>query len=285
MVTLSNIKRKLYYLSSPELRLLIRRIYFFPIDIYDRVSGRAEKLTPPKGKIFVGVGEFKKIGEDLLKQIITTCGMTPDARVLDVGCGIGRLAVPLTRFLSEKGSYEGFDIVRQGIMWCKNNITPRYSNFTFLHVDLRNDLYNHKTKNVAQNFKFPYGDCEFDQIILTSVFTHMVPDDLNNYLDQISRVMKPGGKCFATFFLLDNDTRSFTNNKNSVVTFPYSNGYFSLMNRNVKEANVAYDRSWLFDNILSKGLSVAAVYDGWWSGRDKEKSFGFQDTVILTKRG
>lgn len=285
MATFSKVKRKLYYLSSPALRLLIRRIYYFPIDVYDRISGRAEILIPPKGKIFVGAGEFKKTGEELLKQVIATCGMTADARVLDVGCGIGRVAVPLIRFLSDKGSYEGFDIVKQGIKWCKNNITPQYPNFTFLHVDLRNDLYNLKAENKAQSFQFPYGDCEFDQVILTSVFTHMMPDDLNNYLDQISRVMKPGGKCFATFFLLDNNTRSLTNNKHSVVSFPYSYGYYSLMDRRVKEANIAYDKSWLFDNILlSKGLAVEAVYDGWWSGRNKEKSLGFQDIVILAKR-
>jgi ubiquinone/menaquinone biosynthesis C-methylase UbiE len=41
----------------------------------------------------------------------------PDDRVLDVGCGIGRVALHFARFLGEHGRYDGFDAVRVGVDW------------------------------------------------------------------------------------------------------------------------------------------------------------------------
>ena len=46
--------------------------------------------------------------------------------VLDVGCGIGRMAIPLARYLNTDGKYEGFDIIPENIAWCQRAITPRY---------------------------------------------------------------------------------------------------------------------------------------------------------------
>lgn len=63
-------KRNLYYLLNPTLRRMVRRIYYFPIDFIDRIIGKRDKLTPPKGKVFVGSGDFKLQGERLLSQLI-----------------------------------------------------------------------------------------------------------------------------------------------------------------------------------------------------------------------
>lgn len=61
--------------------------------------------------------------------------------MLDVGSGIGRMARPLTKFLTS-GSYVGIDIVPRGIEWCQRHITSRYPNFTFQHADVYNKEYN-----------------------------------------------------------------------------------------------------------------------------------------------
>ena len=41
-------------------------------------------------------------------------GLKPEHRVLDIGCGVGRVALPLTRYLTS-GTYDGFDIVKRWI--------------------------------------------------------------------------------------------------------------------------------------------------------------------------
>lgn len=96
--------------------------------------GVRDVLTPPQSKIFVGDGDCKAVGEEFRQHFIDLCALKPDDAVLEVGCGIGRIAVPLTRYLSAKGSYEGFDPVPAGIAWCQQHITPRYPNFRFRQI-------------------------------------------------------------------------------------------------------------------------------------------------------
>ena len=72
-------------------------------------------------------------------------GLKPNHRVLDIGSGIGRMAIPLTEHLTS-GSYEGFDIVPTGINWCKENIEKRFPNFKFTLTSISNDLYTESGK-------------------------------------------------------------------------------------------------------------------------------------------
>lgn len=276
-------KRDIYYAMGPATRRLFRRLYFLPIDIFEKVTGKRDKLTPPKGKIFIGSGDFVKHGKRILSQFVEFGGLKPTHRVLDVGCGIGRLAVPLTNFLDrEKGSYEGFDIVKSGIDWCKKNIQSRFPNFNFTHIDLRNELYNLKTDTRSTEFVFPYNDNDFDFVFLTSVFTHMMPDDVNSYLGQISRVLKPGGTCFSTFFVINRESQELMA-KNDVIKFENKFDNYYLHNSKVKEANVAFDEKYLDKIINENGLKILKKHYGYWSGREKDSSVDFQDIYILEK--
>ncbi len=71
-------------------------------------------------------GEFRATGEEFLTYFIEIGGLRPSDRVLDVGCGVGRMAVPLTRYLSPEGRYEGFDVMANAVEWCQRHITPRF---------------------------------------------------------------------------------------------------------------------------------------------------------------
>ena len=278
-------KRNIYYSFGPKSRRLLRRIYYLPVDISEKLSGKRPPMTPPKGRIFIGSGDFIKQGENLLKQFVDYGGLKPEHRVLDIGCGIGRLAVPLTNFLDkEKASYEGFDIVKSGINWCKKNIQTKYPNFKFKHINLRNDLYNLSTNKTSTEFVYPYNNDEFDFAFLTSVFTHMMPDDVDWYLKQISRVLKPGGRCFATFFVINDESRDLMK-KNDVIKFDNKFENYYLHNAKVKEANVAFDENYLDSLIEEAGLKANSKHFGYWSGRKKDKCVDFQDVYILEKLG
>jgi ubiquinone/menaquinone biosynthesis C-methylase UbiE len=273
--------RYCYYRLSPELRLQVRRFVFLPYDLWMKVTGKREPLLPPRGMIFIGPGNFKRIGTLLKSRFIEYGGLKPEHRVLDIGCGIGRIAIPLTDYVNEKGSYEGFDIVKSGIDWCSRTITPRYPNFHFLHIDLKNSLYNSKTKREARDFTFPYPDRAFDFIICTSLFTHMMPDDTANYLKEIHRVLKQGGVCYASFFIL-NDTSKKLMEQNDEFNFRFDKGHYRLMSAHVQEANVAFEEDYLVNDMINPGgLKVKAMYYGYWSGREKTQALDFQDTIIF----
>ena len=126
--------------------------------------------------------------------------------VLDVGCGIGRAAIPLTRFLSEKGRYEGFDIVPAGIDWCKDKISKRYNNFNFQLSNVYNKVYHPSGWLQSDESTFPYADESFDFVFLISVFTHILPPGMENYFCGNQPRHEDGGRCFITYFLFDDET-------------------------------------------------------------------------------
>lgn len=280
---ISLMKRDVYYLVGPKLRRLIRRVYYLPVDLLDSITGKRDALTPPKGRVFIGSGDFIKQGNNILQQFIELGGLKKNARVLDVGCGIGRLAVPLTRYLDEDGSYEGFDVVKSGIDWCNKRISKQFSNFKFTHIDLKNDLYNLETEVQAKDFIFPYRENEFDFVFLTSVFTHMMPDDVEAYLKQIHRVLQKGGTCFATFFIMNEENKQLMQATDGI-KFNYSFGNYYQHNVHVKEANIAFEETYLDKLFSETGFTVENKCFGYWPGREKEKSTDFQDIVILKKK-
>jgi len=98
------------------------------------------------------------------------------------------MAAPLTRYLHEKGAYDGLDIVKQGVDWCNKHIHRRHPNFNFHHADIYNKQYNPNGKLRATDFRFPFPDDSYDFVFLTSVFTHILVDDVEHYTDEIRRV-------------------------------------------------------------------------------------------------
>jgi SAM-dependent methyltransferase len=233
--------------------------------------------------IFIGPGDFTAIGEEFLGYFKSLGGLQPHERVLDVGCGIGRMAIPLTRYLDPRGSYEGFDIVGEGISWCQKRITPRFSRFRFLHADVYNGLYNPKGRFRAKDYAFPYDDASFDFVFLTSVFTHMVPTDMESYLAQVARVLKPGGRCLVTFFLTSDETKDLmARGLSSLPMKDVADGSYSAIDNGTPEYDIAFPERQVREVYARRGLAIdGPIHYGNWCGRTKALSY--QDIVVARK--
>lgn len=275
-------KRFLYYLLPVPIRLFARRLYYLPVDAFDNLTGRRPEGVPPRGKIFIGPGDYVKLGKKFLGYFQELAGLKPEHAVLDVGCGIGRMALPLTGFLNEKGSYDGFDIVKSGIDWCDKNISSSYPNFRFRYSGLYNQLYNTSDKVDASNFVFPYAKSTFDFVFLTSVFTHMMPAEVEHYIGEISRVMKPGATCLMSFFIINCESEDLMIRKPTHMNFPINKGFYRLHSARVDTANVAYDEEWLLEKLEKSGLKMETIKYGQWCGRDSY--FDYQDLLICSKK-
>ncbi len=233
--------------------------------------------------IYTGTGDFIAAGKRFLSFFQRYAGLQPHHRVLDVGSGIGRMALPLTKYLAQQGSYEGFDIVSSGVQWCNKNINTQYPNFRFRWINLKNDLYSSKGGHAAK-FNFPYQNNDFDLVFLTSVFTHMLPDEVENYMKEISRVLKPGGNCLATFFVFDNNNDLAGKHK-PYFTFPVDKGYYRLLDPRVKSANVAYEYSWMENHLARNNqLTISSFIPGFWRGIEAGDHNDFQDIVVFQKQ-
>lgn len=262
----------------------IKKLNYFFVDNYELYFGLRDELTPPNRMIFVGGGDFKAIGEKWLQYFIKKGDLKTTDSILDVGCGIGRIAVPLTRYLSKEGSYEGIDIVLQGIKWCAKKITPKYPNFHFQIADVYNKKYNPNGKHKSSDYKFPFDGKTFDFVFLTSVFTHMLPLDMENYFSEISRVLKKDGKCIITFFLLNQESLSQMDNEEfKTLTFNNDYGKYRVENKDLPENAISYDESFVLNLYEKYGLKIIEpIHYGSWCGR-KNLLF-YQDIIVAIKQ-
>jgi SAM-dependent methyltransferase len=276
---------------------LLRKAYDYLCDNLDLLLGRRDNLTPPERMLFVGgnLQEFRVTGEGVVAFCLNPGGLKPTDKVLDVGCGIGRLARPLTRYLKDPGGYEGFDIVPEGIAWCTRNITRRYPHFHFQLADLYNKEYHPGGKYKASEYRFPYDSASFDYVMLLSVFTHMLPPDVTNYLSEIARVLKRGGRCFISYFLLNAQSLSLMEAIPTAERFKdtgrgyHTNFYFGhtgagyrTIDANVPERAVAYDEAFIRGLYERNGLGILGpIHYGSWPGRQGDA--GLQDVILAAK--
>src|SRR5262245_41480128 len=137
--------------------------------------------------------DFRSTGRDQLEFFVELAGLLPSDRVLDVACGVGRIALPLKSFLNNQGTYEGFDTQVSAIDVCKRRISNLDSLFNFTFANVKTDYQNPSGVNAA-SYSFKYKDGEFDFIYAGSIFTHLTKEEAANYLKEIKRVAKPSAR-------------------------------------------------------------------------------------------
>lgn len=240
--------------------------------------------NPPPDSADNGVGDYFAVGKEFAGYFKSWCELQPAHSILDVGCGSGRIALGLARELSTQGRYEGFDVRPAAIEWCQRQISPRYPNFQFQSVNVINHAYKPDGDMEAETFKFPYSDATFDLVVLTSVFTHMRPQDVRHYLAEIHRVLRPAGHCFITWFALSDETRLLTAEHRSTLGFHWQHGECWAADLQAVEIATGYEESWIRSTYSNAGFSLKQdIIRGWWPGRSRESHGNYQDFIIARR--
>jgi SAM-dependent methyltransferase len=250
------------------------------LDGADVILSRRRDLVPPRRLIFVGNGDFVETGDEFFRYFADLCDLKADQSVLEVGCGIGRMARPVTRYLIG-GSYDGIDIVPSGIFWCQRNVSCRYPNFKFHLADVYNKTYNPHGNFQAVEYRFPFPDAKFDFVFLTSVFTHMLPRDMERYLREVLRCLRPAGRCLITFFLLNKESRGLIRAGQSSINFKFPLPGCWVNHARMPENAVAYDEAQIQSLYSELGLGLQTTKFGAWCGRPEYLSY--QDILIARK--
>jgi len=252
------------------------------VDLVSRTV-RGQLHLPPWWLRDVGGADFEATGREFLNLFVQVGNLQRGERVLEIGCGCGRMALPLTGYLSPEGSYVGMDVTEKSISWCRQNIARRYPNFEFLHADLYNKRYNPNGRHLAKDYTFPLPDDLFDFIFLTSVFAHMLPEDAENYLREIARLLCADGRALITFFLLNDVQQALASQGQNDIDFRCGSGSYRTRNEAIPESAVAYDEAFLHQLLERCRLELCGpVRHGTWSGREDGTSY--QDILLVGRQ-
>ncbi len=104
-----------------------------------------------------------------------------DARsILDLGCGLGRHAL----FFAEKGfKVTAVDLSREAVQYVKEAMRLKHMDFRCTRADM---------------MRLPFANDAFDRVFSYHVISHQDTTGVQKVIDEITRVLKPGGKVFLT---------------------------------------------------------------------------------------
>jgi SAM-dependent methyltransferase len=125
------------------------------------------------------IDEFHRSGQMELDLLVQS-GLRPDHHLVDVGCGSGRLARPLSGYLT--GRYLGVDLVPDLVAHARS-IAGR--------PDWRFEVIDH--------IGIPEADGQADMVCFFSVLTHLLHEQSYWSLEEAKRVLKPGGRVVFSF--------------------------------------------------------------------------------------
>src|SRR5690606_2357473 len=205
--------------------------------------------------------------------------------VLEPGCGCGRNARWLAPYLSNGGSFDGFDVHRPSIEWAAEAITRVYPNVRFRHADVANSNYNPSGTLRDSEYVFPYDAGAFDVVFLPSVFTHLTRSGFEHYAREIARVLAPGGRVLSWHFLLDDTARELVRAGRSALPLAPGDDVSWVMEPENPCAAIAFDEAYVLESLERVGLRPEFVSHGTWSGRVPAGLVDAPDRVLAVEPG
>lgn len=213
-------------------------------------------------------------------------GARSSSDVVEIGCGLGRLAFALRRTLIG-GSYVGVDVREDKISFLNGTLGARAVNFSFAHIDMRNGFYNRLGE--ARACRLPCADASTDVVVAMAVFTHLLPDAIESYFDEASRILRRGGRLVLSCYLLDfYRPDAVRPAKYSAADFAFDHEITGVRaartsDRHCPEHMLAYELRYLEDIAMQRGLEVQQpVLPGAWSGSTDRWLTG-QDLLVFER--
>jgi len=111
----------------------------------------------------------------------------------------------------------------------------------------------------------------------------MYSEDMSHYLNEISRVLKVGGKSLLTFFIVNEKSLSLIKMRKSTqdLQFQIDNHSFTI-DVDLPERAIGFREDYIKEILKMNSLKlIEPIYYGSWSGREEFTSY--QDLIIVEK--
>ena len=253
-----------------------------PLDRLVRAANGKRDLPPIHLRRYVGpLRSFESSGAEFVAYLKLVARLAPHESLLDIGCGCGLIALGLQDYLSTSGAYVGLDIHKPSIRWCQRAIQNGRPQFRFDWIDVRNATFHPRGAARAENYVLPVSDAAVDVVLLKSVFTHMRPAEVENYLRETARALKPGGRCLLTAFLFEADPTIEARYGRTPLTFRFGDATWRYEYAASPDTAIAYSQSFMVRVLSQQGFMIQNVLPGLW--RDQQRGLSYQDLLLVEK--
>src|SRR3954470_2324871 len=158
-------------------------------DTEDTVRRRRAPYTPPRRMWPAGIENFAEEGREQVNLMIGLGKLSPEARMVELGCGVGLRARSLTDWLGPGGLYDGLDADEGAVEWCRTAYEHRMDFEFRTHSSLGDSL--------------PFDDATKDFVLIWGVLPDCSFELVVHLLRESRRVLLPDGRLFASGYLLD----------------------------------------------------------------------------------
>jgi SAM-dependent methyltransferase len=195
-----------------------------------------------------------------------------DSTIVDIGCGCGRYAHALRdyRYKAEtfSGRYVGIDVDQEALDWCTRHFDrERFEFHRSTHVSR---AYRAAGSQDRSPYALPVADGSVDFVFSTSLFTHLLEDEVANYLRESWRVLKPGGHMVMNFFSMDHPPPTYGGRH----SFRFQVGNAHVESDEIPEAAVAYREEFL----------VAAARQAGFEAPEARVALGDWQPILVARR-
>jgi 2-polyprenyl-3-methyl-5-hydroxy-6-metoxy-1,4-benzoquinol methylase len=225
--------------------------------------------------------------------LIKRANLSPASKILDYGCGWGRLAFAASCFLGSEGSYVGFDINEFAIAE-NRKCYAAFKNFRFHYIGLdirENYIYLSENYESASQTKEMPSDRKADEVTLPaefhgyfdvinthSVFTHMWKDAIVNVLKQQAQVINHTGVCVNTWLIVDQFARYILNCGLADRRLPYEVDGILTNSRENPLLCTVFKIEDVYEIYQRAGHRILDIEFGSWAGRKNDMTS--QDVVV-----
>jgi SAM-dependent methyltransferase len=202
---------------------------------------------------WVGGSDPEAVGDacvGILNRYIT---INEGSRLLDSGCGVGRVLVALLKRQPIVARITGLDIVPRLIAFCDEHIAAAFPNASFKLIQGSNDHYDQfiaadgAAAPCSQDSLLAEDAADYSGAYAFSVFTHVKLADFKSLLQMLGCLLEPDGALLFTCFLLTPYSRRAIGQLTAL--FPFGDtaceegGDFLIGNRNDRLGLIAFHPS------------------------------------------
>jgi SAM-dependent methyltransferase len=244
---------------NPVLKVVVD----FPDRFFGLFFAGLRKLPPNHLRMRIGVSNhifrnqawYINAAKDFWFFVMSRGWVDMDSTIVDIGCGCGKFAHHLRDYefngSAFQGKYIGIDIDQEMLDWCGHHFD--HERFEFYQSTHASKVYNENGNGSLYTLPMPPDTVNF--VFSSSLFTHLLEREVNNYMSESFRVLVPGGIMAMNCFLMDYPPPTMGGRH----TFQHRIGEAFVESLKLPEAAVAFNSSFLLDLAAKIGFTDAKL--------------------------